>query len=354
MRKASTAAIVLGVGIFLGLLLIHGCGGKPLSSLERGKYLVVGFEEGYPLRYKMTSSRSTALDLTGSSGKQQPKPQEMVERLEMVMAYKPVEVDPFGLTRIEAVCESASVLRSGMTGRKESSDAIENLKGRAFILDLSPKGQIADFTELEKLLKEIGDTAFDSSRQSRVKNPDMLSDFIAMQWYLWDSIASVPNPLDGVVAGQQWQSKQLVPWPIPIPNTPCRITTFTLESIEPVDGMTKAVIASEYALSDKTLENFPKPYDGSFQMRGLFGFLRDYQFKSLVGKGQQRFNMTTGQIESDHQDYTVTATASFLLPLGDSVPNIVIHQTIDIELLTAGSSQEKSNAAKQSVGAVAN
>lgn len=225
--------------------------------------------------------------------------------------------------------------RSALTGKtKQSGDAVENLAGKTFILDLSPVGKIDDFQQLEKLLFDIGSTSFDTSRTDmRVKNPDMIYDFIALQWYLWDSISSVPNPAAGVNPLMTWTSTQLIAWPVPIPNMPCRITTFTLDSTSEENGQQKAVISSVYKLSPKTVENFPKPYEGTFQMRSLYGFLRDYKFQTLQGQGRQIFNLTTGVVENDTQEYDLTATAAFPFPLGDSVPHLNIHQTMTVKLL---------------------
>jgi hypothetical protein len=161
----------------------------------------------------------------------------------------------------------------------------------------------------------------------------MIYDFVAMQWYLWDSISSVKDPLAGVKPGIKWTNTQVVAWPVPIPNTPCRITTFTLDSVQQNEDAQKAVIKSTYQISDKTLDTFPRPYEGTFQMRGLFGFLRDYQFESLEGAGEVLFNLSTGTVESDKQQYKLVAGASFLLPLGDSQPSVVVVQSIDIQLL---------------------
>jgi len=161
----------------------------------------------------------------------------------------------------------------------------------------------------------------------------MIYDFVALQWYLWDSISSVPDPLDGVKPGMTWTNTQLIAWPVPIPNPPCRVTTFKLDSVVDENEQKKAVIASTYTLSDKTVENFPKPYEGTFQMRGLFGFLRDYKFQSLEGEGKQVFNLSTGAVESDTQKYLLKTTASFLLPLGDSVPHVALEQTLRIQKL---------------------
>jgi hypothetical protein len=325
-------------------LLLCGIVGTVIISMsgcstpqKRGdNLLIVNFQQNQVLRYQMVSRRETNLELKSSgTGQKQGQPQKTTESLELVMTYKPLKVNPFGLTQIECTCESAKVSRSALTGKSKSAgDAIEKLAGRKFMLELSPVGKIEDFGQLEKLLLEIGTASFDTSRNDmRVKNPDMIYDFIALQWYLWDSISSVPNPLSGVKPQMTWTSTQLVAWPVPVPNMPCRITTFTLDSVQEDNGRQKAAIGSTYRISPKTVEHFPKPYEGTFQMRSLFGFLRDYKFQTIEGKGQQIFNLTTGQVESDTQEYNLSATASFPFPLGDSVPHLNIHQVMTVKLL---------------------
>ena len=80
------------------------------------------------------------------------------------------------------------------------------------------------------------------------------------------------------------------------------------------------------------MEEYIEPYEkGKFQMRGLFGFLRNFQFKHIEGNGTQIFNMDDGLVESDLQEYLLDVTASFMLPLGDSVPVLKVNQTISIE-----------------------
>lgn len=334
MRSGKQRFFLLLCGI-LGTVVfsLSSCGTPP----KRGdNLLMVNFQRDKILRYQMVSSRELNLEMKSSgTGKNQGQPQRTTESLELVMAYKPLKVDPFGLTRIECTCESAKVNRNASTGKtKSAGDAIEKLAGKTFMLELSPTGKIDDFTQLEKLLLDIGTASFDTSRSDmRVKNPDMIYDFITLQWYLWDSISSVPNPMSGVKPQMTWTSTQLVAWPVPVPNMPCRITTFTIDSTKEENGRQKAVINSTYQISPKTVENFPKPYEGSFQMRGIFGFLRDYNFQTIQGKGQQVFNLTTGQVESDTQEYEMSVTATFPLPLGDSVPNLNIHQTMTVKLL---------------------
>jgi hypothetical protein len=68
-------------------------------------------------------------------------------------------------------------------------------------------------------------------------------------------------------------------------------------------------------------------------MRGMFGFLRDFKFRSLDGAGSQIFNIDTGTLESEQQQYKVHIDAGFMMPLGDTVPTVTIDQKINIQLL---------------------
>ena len=186
---------------------------------------------------------------------------------------------------------------------------------------------------LERIVRQLGEAAFVRSQDTRrIKNPDMIGDFIALQWHLWDSISTIKEPLAGMEPGQHWQVRQWIPWPAPIPNLPARLTTYTLDSFIDEDNQPKkAVIKSTYELADAANQPYPRPYEGSFQMRGLMGFLRNYNFLSLDGNGTQIFDVEKGLIESDQQHYTLNVTAAFLLPLGDSQPVLTIDQKISIE-----------------------
>lgn len=310
---------------------LWGCG----VSVSTGELLVVNFEQDQPLRYRMVSERQTLIDLTGGEAAQKSQPQTMSERLELVMVYTPVQVDPFGLTTLKATCESAKVTRTSFSGRQAGADAVESLPQMSFTLTMTPTGQIDDLTDFRRAVRELGDKAFSDGRSSagRVKNPDMISDFLAMQWYVWDSIASVEDPTRGLTVGKTWQTVQLLPWPAPMPNPPTRVTTFKLDSIDEEGTQRKARLTSSYALSDAVIDNIPQAYEGTYQMRGLFGFLRRYQFKSIEGGGTQVFNIDTGVLESDLQQYSLNVEADFAIALGDSKPILKVDQKISIERL---------------------
>ncbi|MCD6394017.1 MAG: hypothetical protein J7M40_10980, partial [Planctomycetes bacterium] len=158
----------------------------------RRELLVVDFKPDTTMRYKLISDRDITLELQSNDPKMKGKnkPQAMSEKLELVIAYKPVEVDPFGITTIEGKCESAKVTRKTFTARAAPKDAVEHLAGRTFTIQLSPTGKIADYSGLTGVVRELGKKAFASntSGKQKVKDPDMIHDFMAMQWSLWDSV----------------------------------------------------------------------------------------------------------------------------------------------------------------------
>ncbi|MCI0499587.1 MAG: hypothetical protein L0Y36_07900 [Planctomycetales bacterium] len=318
---------------WLWLLIVPALCFMGCQPNKEDTWLLVSFEKDVPMTYKMVSERTTEIDLTTGNPNKKSRPQITTEKLELVMTYTPVDVDLFGLTTVKATCTSARVTRSSFSGKKDERDAMETLPGKSFILKLSPTGEIADYSDLERVARELGKAAFaEQNGGQNIKNPDMIYDFIAMQRFLWDSTATVSDPLH-LKAGQTWKAKQLVPWPVPLNQPPARTTTYTLDSItdEP-DQPRKALIKSTYALSDEPMKDFVQPYEETrFQMRGLFGFLRNYQFKSLEGAGSQVFNMDKGLIESDQQHYTLHVTAAFMLPLGDSLPVLTVDQKISFE-----------------------
>lgn len=316
-------------------LCIVGC-----QQPEPENWLLVSFEKKTPVTYQFTSERQITIDLTGGSSAKKNKPQTVSEKLEMVITYMPTRVDPFGLSTLTATCQSAKVTRSSISNKNVSKDAIEYLAGESFTFKISPTGEIVDDTDMRRIVRQIGEKAFAQGQNSsrRIKNPDMISDFIVMQWNLWDVISSIEEPLAGVQAGQTWETRKWIPWAIPLANLPSRLTTYELDHFLPdpngpadQDRTRKAVITSTSALAEPLKKSFPKAYEGSFQMRGIMGFLRNYEFLSLEGTGTQVFNMDKGLIESDRQHYTMNVNAAFMLPLGDSLPVLTVDQTISIE-----------------------
>ena len=319
-------------------LVVVGCvlcfvGCQDSGKSPQDNWLLVSFEKDVPITYRMVSERETEIDLTTGDPKKKSRPQTTTEKLELVMVYTPIEVDLFGLSTLKAECKSVKVTRSGFSGKRTASDAMETLVDKSFTLKLSPTGEIGDVSDLERIAAELGEASFsDDGKKTRIKNPDMITDFLAMQQYLWAAGSTISNQLD-LKAGDTWQAQQSIPWPVPIYPPPARTTTYTLDSFSAEEALPrKATIKSTYVLSETPIESYIRPYkEGKFQMRGLFGFLRNFQFKHIEGAGTQIFNMDDGLVESDRQQYLLNVTASFMLPLGDSLPMLKVNQKISIE-----------------------
>ncbi len=316
-----------------GLITLFALAGCQVGPKE---FFVVDFKENSALRYQLVSERDIELNLgeaeTTKKSRNQ-KPQKMSDKLKLVIAYKPIKVDPYGLTTIEATCESVEVTRISFTGKKTTSDAVRSLRGKTYTFEITPSGKFEDYANLQEVVRELGKKAFAQKvgKQGRVKNPDMISDFVALQWYFWDSAATIEKPIEGVGIGQSWKALQFIP--LPIPRAVVRETTYKLSEIKETPDGRQAVITSSYALSDQRVKNWPKPYSGRFRMKGMFGFLRNYRMKSLSGTGTQIFNLDTGQVESEQQQYRVDIDTDFLMPLGDTKPKLIIQQKLEVQIL---------------------
>lgn len=329
-RKVLTLRTIIRLAGLITLFVFTSC------QMGPRELFVVDFKENSALRYQLVSERDIELSLgeaetTQKSRKQ--KTQKMSEKFKLVMSYKPIKVDPYGLTRIEATCESVYITRRSFAGKKTTSDAVKSLRGKTYAFKITPTGKFDDYESLQKVVRELGNKAFTQKvgKQGRVKDPDMISDFVALQWYFWDSTSTIEKPIEGAAIGQSWKALQLIP--LPMPRAKARETTYKLSEIKEAPDGRRAVITSSYALSDQRVENRPKAYSGKFRMKGMFGFLRNYRMKSLSGTGTQIFNLDTGQIESEQQQYQVDIEADFLMPLGDTKPRLMIQQKLKVKLL---------------------
>jgi hypothetical protein len=112
-----------------------------------------------------------------------------------------------------------------------------------------------------------------------------------------------------------------------------RNVTYTLDEIRPGEKGRLAVIASSYEAADSAPRSWPIPYSGSFQMKGPFGFYRNYKVLSLQGQGEELFNIDAGSTERYNQEYELQMSASLLLPLPGANPKITINQKLTMELL---------------------
>lgn len=329
----------------LVLCILAGCDGtaekkEPLTgkieNLEKGKELLtVDFKKDQSLRYRFVSSRDIAVNWDPAKTKSKPGQNTVdksSESLEMVVLYTPIDIDPYGLTTIKATCESVKATRSKSTSRRTArSDAVEILPGKTFTLTVNPAGKVEDNSKLDELIKQLGQEAFrKNSRMGRVKEPDMIADFIATQWYLWDSVSSIQKPAEGISVGQSWSSKLSVPTPMVMRKA--RDVTYTFDEIRPSPKGRLAVIGGTYTISDSVPTDWPIPYTGSFQMSGTFGFFRGYEILGLNGKGQELFNLDAGRIEQYNQQYNMKLSAALPGPLGPS-PHITINQKITMQLI---------------------
>jgi hypothetical protein len=324
--KKGAIIFILAAGVILG-----GC----VPGAKDRETLTVDFEKDKVLRYEFLSNRQTYVDWGPSKNPVPPKkrPAEYTEFMQLVIAYKPIEVNPYGLSVIEAKCESASVNRTKRGGKESSkTDALTSIAGKTFTFTVGPNGKIADYSQIEQLAREAGEKAFrPRSRAGTIKDPDMVRDFLATQWFLWDPISSIENPIKGVRVGQSWKSQVLLP--VPMVMQIARNVTYTLAEIRQSEKGKIAVIKSTYSLADKVLKHWPLPYpDGVFQMSGPFGFFRDYKLLSLEGKGEELFNIDTGQTEGYEQKYELKMQAN--TPIGINVsPEIFIEQLMRMKLV---------------------
>jgi hypothetical protein len=260
------------------------CGGcEPgLQRLSNKELLTIDWQDGQSLNYKFVSTRQITIDWdpTGRLTKSDNKPPDKsVESLEMVVTYTPIEINPYGLTTIEATCKSIKATRS----KGSHKDAAEYLAGRTYKFTVEPTGKIEDYSQLDKLLKEAGQKAFFTNTDGvRIKQTDMIGDFIATQWFMWDSVSSLENPSKGVAAGQTWKSKLSIPSPMVMRKA--REVTYKLDEIRPNEN------------------------------------------------GQELFNIDTGQTEQYNHHYRMEMEAS--IPMGiDVKPKITINQNLTMKLL---------------------
>jgi hypothetical protein len=319
-----TALTILAV-VVLGALA--GCNG----AVAQKELFAVDFQKGRTLRYRFVSSRDINVDW-GSAEKMSKKAKSRTDKfresIDIVVAYTPIEVDPYGVTSIRATCESVKVKRS----KGPQKDAVESLAGKSFTFTVDPAGRIKDYSQLEQLIKEAGEKAFIRSRKnSRVKELDMICDFTATQWFLWDSISSIEKPVEGVSVGQSWKSRLFIPAPMVMRKA--RDVTYTLDEIRETPKGRLAVIRSSYSPAKSAPSSWPMPYTGTFQMKGMFGFLRGYEILELQGQGEELFNMDRGRAEQYNQQYRMKLIGALPLPLPGAAPRINIGQKLTMRFL---------------------
>lgn len=324
MRIALTIFTVVALGA------LAGCNG---AAVEK-ELFAVSFEKGQALRYRFVSSRNIDLDWGSTEGRSagsKAEGKKFSESLEMVVSYLPVEVDANGgFTVVKATCESVKAKRHPREGRRK--DAVESLAGKSFTFTVDATGKIEDYSQLDELIREAGKEAFiQVRRRKRTKEPDMIGDFIASQRFLWDSVSSIEDPFKGVSIGQSWNSKLLLP--TPLPRREARDVTYTLAEIRQTDEGRLGVISSSYALSEAAPRSWPNPYGEPFQMKGRLGFFGFFGYKivDLQGQGEELFNMDAGRIEQYNQQYKLVLKA--LVPLAGADVRMMVKQKLTMQLL---------------------
>jgi hypothetical protein len=338
--------IKLTLGTVAILLCLAGCNKpvempQPIPAPEGKELFTVDFQQGQTLRYRFTSRRNIVLDWgwkqenkTGRRGGGAEEAAKMSESMVMVIAYTPVDVNPYGLTTVKATCESVEVNRTkprGSTAR-DSQDAVKSLAGKSFTFTVRPDGKVEDYSQLDQLIVQIGEKAFTTrAGQGRVKNPDMIGDFVQMQWFLWDAVSSIPDPLKGVAVGESWNSA--LPLPVPMIMRKARDVTYTLADVRETSTGRTAVIKSSYSPAESVPQGWPVPYTGTFEYRSPFGMLGRYKIEKLSGSGEELFNLDAGRLESEKQSYKMEVSAALRWPLPGVNPLITVDQKLTTELL---------------------
>jgi hypothetical protein len=330
--------------------ILSSCAPAQKGALPRDKVrLTVDFQKDQPLKYKFQSYRDITVDWGQVQGGEQgrTKIDKSSESLELVVSYTPVEVNEYGLTTIKADCESAKAIRAGQSMRNmPRTDAAESFAGKSWIMTIGPTGKIEDPCKLYDVIRQAGHLAFRADRsQGPVKEPDMIYDFIATQWFLWDSISSIPRPAAGVKVGDMWKSKLFVPAPMIL--FAARDVNYVLQEVRQDANDRIAVIGSTYSLFYPSPSNWPVPYTEAFQMSGMFGFLRAYRVIDLQGQGQELFDMDAGRTRKYTQNYKMNIQAALPLGLGIT-PKITIEQTFTMDLIAPpGESKSSSSQSRR-------
>ncbi len=309
--------------------MLTGCQqADPTVSADR-TLLSVDFTEGQTLRYEFVSNRDIEINWGESRRGSETVTDNITQEMTMVVSYEPVEVQRYGDTTIKAKVESLDARSTG--GRSfQRADAVETLRGKSWAFTIDPAGRLSDTDQLLGIAKEAAEEAFDKMGSGRVKDPDMTDDFLATQWFLWEAMSSVQQPSRGVAVGQNWQSNLFIP--APWIKRHAREVTYTLAELEETDRGEIAVIKEQYAAAEDLPSGWPMQYEGSFQMRGQFGFLRNYQMEDVSGQGRQIFNVTAGKLESHEQQYRAELISAMPMGLGVQ-PEITVNQEIKIRLL---------------------
>jgi len=313
----------------LSLCVLIGVMGCRQQVLEPDKGLItpgVKFVQGETVQYLFKSHRNIQVQWDTQALEKGDKnaAQTMTETLTLRMGYDPVEVTD-QKTVLKATCKSAVVRRSSLTGKRRSKrDPAELMMGKSFMLTLDAQGRTTDANGLDALLKELGTQAFRQSGAQRIKDPEMISDVVALQWFLFDAVTSMdPN---GTKPGGTWHSRLSVPTPMVLRKA--RDVTYTLADVND----TVATIDMSCVLSsDKAPRSWPIPYSGTFEASGTFGFIRGFKVLSLEGQGTEQFDLSLGRSLGYEQTYHLELQG--MIPFNMQVmPKILIDQTLTMTL----------------------
>ena len=306
---------------------------KPAPQGPEKTRFALRFQEGRALEYKFASRRDVQILWDPNRAAARPDPNnssDMTESLDLVMVYKPVKVHPDGMASIEATFKSVTARRTQLGGGVDTRpDPVEGLRGKTFTWVVEPGGRIRDANSLDALLKEIGKASFrEDAKNGRVKDPEMISDVVATQWFLWDAISSM-DP-HGVAVGQTWDSRLSLPTPMVMRQA--RDVTYRLDRLEQTPSGRVATFTSDFRWSDRPAPaSWPIPYSGKMRVSGAFGFLGGYRPLTLEGKGQEQFDLEAGVSKGYDHQFHVEMQASGP-PIGPHLnPKVVIRQTIKME-----------------------
>lgn len=333
-------SFVIGIMV-CSVIFITGCNDSKGGFLlwPSRAHLALDFNEGEALRYRFISDKTIVTDYNyadrrvGKAGNV-----HVNEALDMIVRYEPFEVDPCGIAKINVYFESVNTVTSSPVRR----DAIETLSGKTFAVTIGPDGKIHDKTQLINIIREAGSASFrksllnsDPNIASSIKDPDLVEDFTAIQWFLWDSLSSMEQAEEGLSVGQKWKSSLPVPTSIFI--RPVREVTYKLSNIKRAPQGRIAVINSTYKHTNIVPEDWPPyPWPRGFTLTGQIGVLM-HVFQglfviSLEGHGQELFNLDLGRIESSEQEYKVVFRPNSI-PMPNADPYITLKQKVTVQLL---------------------
>lgn len=316
---------ILWLTIFIFVAIVF-CGCEPIGE---GELFVVDFPKT-PLVYRMVAQSKISVDLDPKklmSKGSKSSAKNFSEKLEMIVEYSLVDVADDGYT-VEIYYKSVNATKKGFS--KSTSDSVKSIVGKKIQIKMTPAGFVTDDSQLRGLIKEAGDKSF-AGKQGKgapVKSHDMIPDFVALQWYMWDAMSKIPEPMDGVKVGQSWQSQLSAPMPMGVAFS--RDTTYTLDEIN--DGI--ASVSSSYAVTSGKPKGYPDHYSKrSYRQRGFFGVLKCKPL-SLAGSGKIKYDLERGLLIKDSQQYDIETTAVLFLPLpGTENGRMKINQSITIELV---------------------